>query len=204
MQLQPHFLFNTLHAISSLIHTNPDAADEMMAQLGEFLRYTLEKDSAQEVPLAEELEMLDHYLEIEKIRLAERLTIRQDVPDDLHSAMVPNLILQPLVENAIRHGIAPRQSGGCLEIAARKSGDRLSLSVCDDGPGLPERSKEGVGFSNTRSRLEQLYAANQSFECANKPEGGVCVTLEFPLRIERHEIARSTPQHERESSHAHR
>ncbi len=195
MQLQPHFLFNTLHAISSLMHKDLDAADEMMARLGEFLRYTLERDGSQEVPLAQELEMIDHYLEIEQIRLGDRLRFRTDVAPGLGAAVVPNLILQPIVENAIRYGIAPRPSGGCLQIVAEKEGDRFRVRVCDDGPGLPERPTEGVGFLNTRSRLQQLYGSNQRFEYGNRPEGGVCVTLEFPLRIESHEIGQPLSRH---------
>ena len=195
MQLQPHFLFNTLHAISSLMHKDLDAADEMMARLGEFLRFTLERDGSQEVALSQELEMIDHYLEIEQIRLGDRLVVRTDISPELGSARVPNLILQPIVENAIRYGIAPRASGGCLGITAERSGDRFCIRICDDGPGLPERPKEGVGFSNTRARLVQLYGNNQSFEYTNKPEGGVCVTLEIPLRIDNHEIGRPAPQH---------
>lgn len=186
MQLQPHFLFNTLHAISSLMHKDLDAADEMMARLGDLLRYTLESNGAQEVELGLELEMLDHYLEIEHIRLADRLIVRKDIPPELLSAMVPNLILQPIVENAIRYGVAPRESGGKIEIVARQAATTIRIIVCDDGPGLPERSKEGVGFSNTRARLEQLYGTHQRFTYANRADGGVCVTMEFPLRIQDH------------------
>lgn len=186
MQLQPHFLFNTLHAISSLMHKDIDAADEMMARLGELLRYTLESIGSQEVELGQELEMLDHYLEIEHIRLSNRLTVRKSVQPELYSALVPNLILQPIVENAIRHGIAPRPSGGCIDLNVQRVGENLQIVVCDDGPGLADRSKEGVGFTNTRARLEQLYGTRHAFTYANRPEGGMCVTLEFPLRITRH------------------
>jgi LytS/YehU family sensor histidine kinase len=106
--------------------------------------------------------------------------------------MVPNLILQPIVENAIRHGIATRELGGVLEIGAAQVGERVRIVVCDNGPGLPERAKEGVGFSNSRARLEQLYGTNYLFTYSNKPEGGLCVTLEFPLRIESHEFTESS------------
>jgi two-component sensor histidine kinase len=190
MQLQPHFLFNTLHAISSLMHKDLDAADEMMSRLGSLLRYTLESSGSQEVALCQELEMLDHYLEIEQIRLADRLSVFKNVPPELLDAQVPNLILQPIVENAIRYGIAPRQSGGHVEIAATQVNDNIRITICDDGPGLPERATEGVGFSNTRARLKQLYGENQSFAYANRPEGGVRVTLEFPSRIGNHGIRR--------------
>ncbi len=204
MQLQPHFLFNTLHAISSLMHKDLDAADEMMSRLGDFLRYTLENNGVQEVELGQEIEILDHYLEIEHIRLAERLTIRKDIPPDLLSVMVPNLILQPIVENAIRYAVAPRPSGGCVEIIARQVERIIRITVCDDGPGIPERLKEGVGISNTRARIEQLYGANQRFTYANRPEGGVCVTLEFPLRIEDNANRNATPRRSFEGADTHR
>lgn len=204
MQLQPHFLFNTLHAISSLMHKDLDAADETMARLGDFLRYTLESVGVQEVELGQELEILNHYLEIEHIRFGDRLTVRKQVPDDLLVAMVPNLILQPIVENAIRYGVAPLESGGCIEISAQKTNGRIRIAVCDDGPGLPAGSKEGIGLSNTRARLEQLYGANQGFSYANKLKGGMCVTLEFPLRIENHANHRSTSQRDFQGADAHR
>jgi ligand-binding sensor domain-containing protein/anti-sigma regulatory factor (Ser/Thr protein kinase) len=203
MQLQPHFLFNTLHAISSLMHKDLDAADEMMSRLGSLLRYTLESDGAQEVALYQELEMLDHYLEIEQIRLADRLSVVKKVPPELLDAQVPNLILQPMVENAIRYGIAPRKSGGHVEIAALQVNDNIRITICDDGPGLPERAKEGVGLSNTRARLKQLYGANQRFAYANRSEGGVCVTLELPLRIGNHGIRRAASQNTFQNSHDH-
>ena len=204
MQLQPHFLFNTLHAISSLMHKDLDAADEMMARLGDLLRYTLESDGAQEVELGQELEMLDHYLEIEHIRLADRLAVRRDIPPELLSALVPNLILQPIVENAVRYGVAPREAGGKVDIAAEQVGAAIRFTVCDDGPGLPERSREGVGFSNTRARLEQLYGAHQRFSYANRPEGGVCVTMEFPLRIQDHADQQPRPSLSIQTSDTHR
>jgi anti-sigma regulatory factor (Ser/Thr protein kinase) len=203
MQLQPHFLFNTLHAISSLMHKDLDAADEMMSRLGTLLRYTLESNGAQEVALCEELEMLDHYLEIEQIRLADRLSVVKRIPPELLDAQVPNLILQPIVENAIRYAIAPRKSGGNVEITAKQVDDNIRITICDDGPGLPERTTEGVGLSNTRARLKQLYGASQNFAYANRPEGGVCVTLEFPTRIGNHGIRRSTSQDTFQDTHAH-
>ena len=203
MQLQPHFLFNTLHAISSLMQKDLEAADEMMARLGDLLRYTLESLGAQEVELRQELEMLDHYIEIEKIRLADRLTVRVDIPAELLSAMVPNLILQPIVENAIRYGIAPHPTGGCVDITAQRVNTGIRITISDDGPGLPERAKEGVGFTNTRARLEQLYGTHHHFSCTNRAEGGACVTLEFPLRIENH-ANQSTIQSSFQIAHAHR
>jgi sensor histidine kinase YesM len=163
----------------------------------------LESNGAQEVTLSQELEMLDHYLEIEQIRFGERLTAARNISPELLDTLVPNLILQPIVENAIRYGIAPRKSGGSVEIAAVKVGDRIQITICDDGPGLPERAKEGVGLSNTRARLKQLYGTNQSFAYANRPKGGVCVTLEFPSRIENHGIRRSASQDTFQDTHSH-
>jgi two-component system LytT family sensor kinase len=188
MQLHPHFLFNALHSISALVHTNPDAADKMIARLGDFLRLTLETSAAQEVPLRQEIEFLNCYLEIERIRFRERLTTRLDVDPQVLDCRVPNLILQPIVENAIRHGVAPRSAPGHVEISAVRAGGVLRLQVRDNGRGLPEPAtagssqKGGVGLSNTRSRLQQLYGAAHRFELANDPRGGAVVTLEIPLQ----------------------
>ncbi|MDT5296132.1 MAG: two-component system, LytTR family, sensor kinase [Acidobacteriota bacterium] len=186
MQLHPHFLFNALHSISALVHTNPDAADKMIARLGDFLRMTLETSAAQEVPLRQEIEFLNCYLEIERIRFQDRLTTRLDVDPQVLNCRVPNLILQPIVENAIRHGVAPRSAPGHIEVSAERAGDVLRLRVRDNGRGLPEGataagSKDGVGLSNTRARLQQLYGAAYRFEIADDPRGGVVVTLEIPL-----------------------
>jgi signal transduction histidine kinase len=187
MQLHPHFLFNALHSISALVHTNPDAADKMIARLGDFLRMTLETSAAQEVPLRQEIEFLNCYLEIERIRFQDRLTTRLDVDPQVLDSRVPNLILQPIVENAIRHGVAPRSAPGHVEVSAERAGDTLRLRVRDNGRGLPEGataagSKDGVGLSNTRARLQQLYGAAYRFELADDPRGGVVVTLEIPLQ----------------------
>jgi signal transduction histidine kinase len=188
MQLHPHFLFNALHSISALVHTNPDAADKMIARLGDFLRLTLETSAAQEVPLRQEIEFLNCYLEIEHIRFGERLTTRLDVDPQVLNCRVPNLILQPIVENAIRHGVAPRAAPGHIEIRAERAGGLLRLQVRDNGRGLPETAadcrgqKGGVGLSNTRARLQQLYGAAYRFELANDPRGGAVVTLEIPLQ----------------------
>jgi signal transduction histidine kinase/streptogramin lyase len=204
MQLQPHFLFNTLHAISSLMHKDLEAADEMMANLGDFLRYTLESVGVQEVELGQELEILNRYLEIEHVRLGNRLSVRQQVPADLLAAMVPNLILQPIVENAIRYGIARRASGGSVEITATRANGRIRIAVSDDGEGLPAGSREGIGLSNTRARLEQLYGTNHAFFYVNRPEGGLCVTLEFPFRIGSNAHHESPSPRSVESAHTYR
>jgi sensor histidine kinase YesM len=186
MQLHPHFLFNALHSISALVHTDPDAADKMIARLGDFLRLTLETSAAQEAPLREEIEFLNCYLEIERIRFGERLTTRLDVDPQVLNCRVPNLILQPIVENAIRHGVAPRSAPGHVEISAERAGGVLRLQVRDNGRGLPDAGrcqKDGVGLTNTRARLQQLYgAAGFRFDLANDPRGGAIVTLEIPLQ----------------------
>ncbi len=186
MQLQPHFLFNALNAISALMHQDVELADRMVARLGELLRRTLDSAGAQEVPLREEVEFLVPYLEIEQARYGDRLRVRLDVEDATLDARVPNLILQPLVENAIRHGIAPRAEGGQVEVRASRQHGVLELQVRDDGPGLPGgrplQLKEGVGLANTRARLRQLYGDEHLFEMRNGPEGGLVVMLAFPFR----------------------
>jgi signal transduction histidine kinase len=187
MQLHPHFLFNALHSISALVHTDPDAADKMIARLGDFLRLTLDTAAAQEVPLSQEIEFLNCYLEIERIRFRDRLTTSLDVDPQALGCRVPNLILQPIVENAIRHGVAPRSAPGRVEVRAERRGGSLRLRVKDNGRGLPAGGAcatkgGGVGLSNTRARLQQLYGASFVFEIENDPAGGAVVTLEIPFR----------------------
>jgi two-component sensor histidine kinase len=186
MQLHPHFLFNTLHAISALIHQDVEVADRMIARLGDLLRSTLENANRQEVPLQQELDFIQPYLEIEQARLGPRLTVALDIDPAARDARVPNLILQPLVENAIRHGIAPRADPGRIEIEARREQARLTLQVRDDGPGLgggPQRPfKEGVGLANTRARLQQLYGADHQFELTNGRGHGLLVRVTIPFR----------------------
>ena len=187
MQLQPHFLFNTLHSISALLYKDAEAADRMIARLGDFLRLTLENSGTQEVTLQQELEFLKCYLEIERIRFQDRLTTHLDIDPRTLDAHVPNLILQPIVENAIRHGIAPRSAPGRIEIQAKRNNGRVRIEVKDNGPGLaPNHSADkrqrdgGLGLANTRARLERLYGEAHRFELANAPEGGLVVTLEIP------------------------
>jgi signal transduction histidine kinase len=188
MQLHPHFLFNALHSISALVHSDPEAADKMIARLGDFLRLTLDTAAAQEVPLRQEIEFLNCYLEIERIRFRDRLTTRLDVDPQALECRVPNLVLQPIVENAIRHGVAPRSAPGRVEVRAERRGGSLLLQVKDNGRGLPSDDGAcatkggGVGLSNTRARLQQLYGGAFVFEIENDPEGGVVVTLEIPFR----------------------
>jgi two-component system, LytTR family, sensor kinase len=187
MQLHPHFLFNTLNSISALLHHDPELADRMIARLGDFLRLTLDNSGAQEVTLRKELEFLKCYLEIERVRFQDRLTVSYDVAPETLDAMVPNLVWQPIVENAIRHAIAPRAGKGHIEVRAHRTGPQLQLQVKDDGPGLASNqnsngsSGKGVGLANTRERLRQLYGTAQRFELGNDPDRGLTVTLEIPF-----------------------
>lgn len=184
MQLNPHFLFNTLHAISSLMRRNVDAADRMIARLSELLRYALENTDAQEVPLGQEIHFLRRYVEIEETRFGARLSVKFDIDPAAEKALVPNLILQPLVENAIRHGIEPHARPGRVFITARLEGERLHLSVADNGGGIPDSGhEEGVGLSNTRARLEHLYGPDHDFELRQGPHGGLETALTIPCRL---------------------
>jgi signal transduction histidine kinase len=186
MQLHPHFLFNTLHSISSLLGKDTETAREMIACLGDFLRMTLDNSGAQEVTLRQELEFLKCYLDIEMIRFSDRLSVRIDVDPQALNYQVPNLILQPIVENAILHGIAPRAVPGKIEVEARRRDGMLRLSVRDNGGGLQRsahpgnQSKGGVGLTNTRERLSQLYGSEHYFELLNDPQGGLIVTMDIP------------------------
>ena len=194
MQLHPHFLFNTLNGISALMHRDVEAADRMLVRLSDLLRMTLESGDAQETSLKQELEFLNAYLEIEKTRFGDRLTVDMQVDPETLDARVPTLILQPLVENAIRHGIAPQVEPGRIELRAQRRNGRLCLQVSDNGAGLPEGTgdalREGVGLSNTRARLAQLYGEDYRFELengkgsANGREKGLRVTVEIPYRRE--------------------
>src|SRR5579859_5957928 len=177
MQLNPHFLFNTLHSISSLMHKDIEAADRMIVRLSHLLRAALDSADTQEVPLRKELELLQLYLGIEQIRFGDRLSVQMDVAPDALEAQVPNFILQPLVENAIRHGIEPRARPGRIELHACRKADALALAVCDNGKGIPETkpNREGVGLSNTRARLRELYGEAHRFELRSGPEGGLRV-----------------------------
>ncbi len=183
MQLHPHFLFNTLNAISSLMHSDVEAADRMIVRLSDLLRMALEKDDRHQVPLESELDFLHRYLAIEQIRFRDRLKVDIDVEPVCLPAQVPRLILQPLVENAIRHGIAMRSAAGRLAIRARRRGARLELSVADDGPGLPPNRplRPGVGLANTQARLAQLYGGDGSLELVDGEGGGFEVVVEIPF-----------------------
>ena len=187
MQLHPHFLFNTLHSISALLTKDIESARKMITRLGDFLRLTLENSGSPEVTLQQEMEFLSCYLEIERIRFQNRLVTRMDFGDQTLDAKVPNLILQPIVENAIRHGIAPRSTPGLIEIEAKQHNGTLRIQVRDNGPGLSEHRtseyliKKGLGLANTETRLKRLYGAAHLFDLRNNPEGGLVVTMEIPF-----------------------
>ncbi|MBO0800759.1 MAG: histidine kinase, partial [Blastocatellia bacterium] len=193
MQLHPHFLFNTLNSISVLMRRDIEAADRMLLQLSHLLRVTLARNAAHEIKLGQELEILERYLEIEQIRFQDRLTVRKEIDSTALDALVPQLFFQPLVENAIRHGIAERETGGVIVIsAARQNGqngqnEMLRLEVRDNGPGLSSSREdliEGVGLSNTRSRLAYLYGSESRFAVGNAEGGGMIVSAAFPVHHE--------------------
>ncbi len=183
MQLQPHFLFNTLHAISTLMQRDVPAANRLIVRLSDLLRLTLEHAGEQLVSLQKELELLEQYLEIQRTRFQDRLTVRMDIDPETLDARVPCLILQPLVENAVRHGIAPLSRPGRIEVRAHRQNGTLRLEVCDNGAGLKpeEGSREGIGLGNTRARLLQLYGRSQSLRMHNAPTGGLVVSVDIPF-----------------------
>jgi two-component system, LytTR family, sensor kinase len=195
-QVHPHFLFNTLHSISALMHIDLSAADRMLALLGDLLRSSL-RLTAQEIPLKDELDLLRKYLEIEQIRFQDRLTVSYDIAGETLDALVPSLVLQPLVENAIEHGIAPNSGRGRLEIWARHKDGQLWLEVRDDGVGLREDSltavQKGIGVSNTRSRLQCLYGAASRFEFCRAGPSGLTVRVVIPWRAAAETPPRAVP-----------
>jgi sensor histidine kinase YesM len=183
MQLHPHFLFNTLNSISALIHQDVELADRMVARLGDLLRLALHHFGSEEVPLREELEFVLSYLEIEQARLGPRLRFHLDVDAAAADARVPTFLLQPLVENAIRHGVAACPGAGRIEVRARREAAWMRLEVRDTGPGLKSAEPaEGVGLSITRARLERLYGDKYQFELAGGPGGGAVVRVVIPFR----------------------
>ena len=185
MQLNPHFLFNTLNAVASLIHSDPEAADRMLARMSGFLRLTLDAPPRPEQSLRQELVFLRSWLDIEQVRFRDRLRVDWQVPDALLEARVPALLLQPLVENALKHGLAGNEGRGTLSIQASLRGDRLRLEVVDDGPGCsPERLGAGVGTSNTQARLLQMYGDRHRFALEAVPGGGARTVVEIPFRRE--------------------
>ena len=188
MQLHPHFLFNTLHSISSLVLEDPQKANSMIARLGDFLRLTLENSNQQLVSLKEEAEFVRCYLEIEQVRFGDRLTVAFELEPQTLSAQVPHLILQPVVENAIQHAIAPRATRGHIKIEAKRLNSSLRLEVSDNGPGIASNSDlpgtERVGLSNVRTRLHQIYGSDFRFElieCRRRRTDG-CYGNSLPAR----------------------
>lgn len=186
MQLHPHFLFNALHSISALQMTDREAAQKMTALLGDFLRMTLRDLDRQEIPLRQEFEFLERYLAIEQMRFGSRLRFSVEAASEILDAAVPQLILQPIVENAVRHGIAPYGCGGEIVVRAVRDADRLLLTVQDSGPGILEHRLDaslGLGLSNTRARLSLLYGTAQQLALENLAGGGFCVRIEIPFRL---------------------
>ena len=189
-QLNPHFLFNTLNSISTLVllkHT--ERANAMLSRLAAFLRYTLVNEPEAQVTLAQEVETLKLYLDIEKMRFEERLRSRFDIDPRVSLARLPSLLLQPLVENAIKYAVTPQETGAEIAVAARLAGERVQITVSDTGPGLngacvrPSYST-GVGLANIRDRLAQAYGPDHRFDSGNAPDGGFVVTVEIPMVVE--------------------
>jgi two-component system, LytTR family, sensor kinase len=186
-QLQPHFLFNALNAITALIPSDARAAQRSVQGLGALLRVSLEDSAEHEVRLGRELELLGHYLDIQHIRFQDRLAVEVTVEPDIVGALMPNLLLQPLVENAIRHGIGPRAAGGSIQVVVARDGSKLRLRVSDDGVGARlgpagALDREGIGLGNTRARLIHLYGAQQSMVVTTAPGAGFIVEIEIPYR----------------------
>jgi two-component system, LytTR family, sensor kinase len=182
MQLQPHFLFNTLNAISELVHEDPDTADRMIAGLSVLLRETLAAGNAPAVSVQRELDLLACYVDIQRARFGARLDATTDVDPRALDAAIPVLLLQTVVENAIRHGLARRTNAGRIDVAVRRDSDRVTVTVRDDGDGLEGGRPEGLGISNTRARLHGLFGATHELDVANADGGGVRVTITFPYR----------------------
>jgi len=183
MQLQPHFLFNAMHGVSTLIKRGDQSvAHDALLQLSEFLRLTLEDAGRHEVPLSRECEVLRAYLEVQQSRLGNAVTLDCDLDDGVDAALVPHLLLQPLAENSLRHGVGTRPGPCRLILSAGRQGDRLLLTLTDDGQGVPADLKPGRGLTNVRSRLEQLHPGDHTFTLTNHPEGGAMVRLDLPWR----------------------
>ncbi|MRR52643.1 MAG: hypothetical protein EG825_17360, partial [Rhodocyclaceae bacterium] len=189
MQINPHFLFNTLNSIAALVYADPRAADEMLGDLSDLLRRSLDSMEQPEIPLAQELEFIDAYLGIEQKRFGERLRVEKSVPEELRKALVPALLLQPLVENAVRHGIEPRRGPGLVSIEATHEGKHLRLIVRDNGRGLPgaglnHSAGRGIGLANTEARLRGLYGEDQSFSFGKAEPQGCQVDIRLPFHME--------------------
>jgi signal transduction histidine kinase len=198
MQLDPHFLFNALNTISSQVERDPRLARAMIEHLGDLLRMSLETRDKQEIPLVEELAFLDHYLAIQRIRFGDHLKIEIRVDPDVKYVLVPSLLLQPLVENAIRHGLSPRSSGGTIVISARRVSGQLEIRVLDDGVGLPIGwalgTSPGLGLTSTRDRIAGLHAGGSShFGVRRLPGGGTEVEIRLPMTAGEEELDHVVP-----------
>lgn len=190
MQLQPHFLFNTLNSISTLVLKDSKAAHKMIARLGDLLRMSIREFNSQEISLQKELEFVECYLDIEKTRFKDKLTVIFDIEPSSRHLVVPSFLLQPIVENAIKHAISLRSQSGSIKISTKKLEDFLRIEVKDDGPGLPQHliqknNSTGIGLKNTRERLFQLYNRNFQLNLSNSLEGGVVVVVEIPIKIDK-------------------
>jgi sensor histidine kinase YesM len=182
-QLQPHFLFNALNAISTLVHQSPKDADRTITQLSDLLRISLSNGKTQEVTLKVELEFLQAYLHIQQTLMKQRLEVKWNIDAAALDALIPNMILQPIAENSIKHGLAPLEEGGRLEVSAIRRNGTLLLELSDNGRGIGEKEpREGIGLSNTRARLEHLYGNEHQLNFVAPPSGGCSVKIEIPFR----------------------
>ena len=181
MQINPHFLFNTLHAVSAMVDRDPAGVRKMIARLSELLRVTTDTSAADEVPLRQELQFLDRYIEIMEVRFRGRLRVERDLAADTLDSLVPNLILQPLVENALEHGASRATGEGIVQITSRREGNKVRVSVKDNGPGV-SISREGIGLGNTRARLAQLYGDAAHVTLTSAQDGGALAEITLPYR----------------------
>jgi len=183
-QLQPHFLFNVLNTITSYVYAQPETAVQMIARLSDLLRTSLHEPLAPEIPLEKEVAFVQNYLDIEKIRFADRLNVELDIPPEVGAALVPALILQPIVENAIRHGAGRNMEEARIAIRASLQQNELHLTVSDNGPGFAPGASEGIGIRNSRERLERMYESRQQFRIDSRPSEGTTVHLVIPFRLQ--------------------
>lgn len=185
-QIEPHFLFNTLHAISGLVYRDPKTADALLSRLGSLIRANMEFSARQEIPLEREIDVLHSYNDIMLQRFGDRIKIELDIAPESRRALVPSFLLQPLVENAVRHGLGPKAEGGIVRVESRREKDLVKIRIADNGIGLATSSAEasggGLGLANTRRRLGLIYGAQQSFAISSPPEGGVEVVIVLPFR----------------------
>ena len=195
-QIHPHFLFNTLHSISTLMHRDVDAADSMLTRLSDLLRLTLKHRGENEIALRDELSLADHYLAIMSIRFGDRLTVERFIDPETLDALVPQFLLQPLLENALQHGVATTSGPAVIEIKSHAAAGRLTVAVTDNGRGAPSANRgerHGMGLSNTRLRLEQLYGRDQSLTLEKLPERGTRIEVEMPFRRSVQSVPVPTP-----------